>query len=122
MPLSVRANWRPRQCHFFLRRQATAAARAAENWAASSDPVSAHQMKELVDIVRAAVGSATDRLQTEKAAPLLSQVGEVVENYAFGSGWRLLDRILSPIKSELLPAAQALVPRQATFARSRIQS
>ena len=112
VPLSARSNWRSHLPQFFLRHGAAVAGRPAEK-RPSGDAVSAHQMKELADVVRAAVRSTTDRLETEApipegATPLLSRVGAVVENYAFGSGWRSLDRILSLVKSELLPVAQAL--------------
>jgi hypothetical protein len=71
-------------------------------------------MTNLVEAARAAVGPAADRLHAEAAASLLGQVGEVIEDYAFGSDWRLLDRVLSPIKSELLPIAQALARNSET--------
>jgi hypothetical protein len=111
-PLSAHSNRRSHLPQFFLRSGSAVAARSAENLP-SGDPVSVHQMKDLTDVVRAAVRSTTDRLETEApvlegATPLLSQVGAVVENYAFGSGWHVIDSILSPIKSELLPVAEAL--------------
>lgn len=110
--LSAHSNWGSHLPQFFPRLGAAVAARSAEN-RTPRDPVSGHQMKELADVVRAAVTSTTDRLEGEAsilegATPLLSRVGAVVENYAFGSGWRSLDRVLLAIKSELLPAAQAL--------------
>jgi hypothetical protein len=99
--------WRPE-----LARESARAERRAEQWALDGN-VSAHQMKELIAHVRATVRATTSRLEREVpsfggAVPLLSRVGEVVENYAFGSDWRLLDRMLSVVKDEFLPVAEAL--------------